>query len=52
MLRFSEFEPKALGIRTMLPHVDRFLPAHNVSSLTELGKILRSDAYVDKRVAA
>lgn len=52
MLRYSEFEPKALGIRTMLPHVDRFLPAHNVSSLTELGEILSSVAYVDKRIAA
>jgi uncharacterized protein with von Willebrand factor type A (vWA) domain len=27
MLRYTEFQPRAFGIRTMLPHVDRFLPA-------------------------
>jgi hypothetical protein len=36
MLRYSEFEPKALGIRKMLPHVDAFVSAHNVSSLAEV----------------
>ena len=41
MLRFAEFEPRATGIRAMLPHVDRFLPAHNLESLAELGRILR-----------
>jgi uncharacterized protein with von Willebrand factor type A (vWA) domain len=24
----------------MLPHVDLFLPAHNVASLTQLGEVL------------
>lgn len=41
MLRYDEFEPIAFGIRTMLPNVDRFLPAHNVRSLIELGQLLR-----------
>jgi uncharacterized protein with von Willebrand factor type A (vWA) domain len=41
MLRYEHFEAKALGIRTMLPHVDLFLPAHNLESLAQLGQILR-----------
>jgi len=41
MLRYDAFEPKASGIRRMLPHVDLFVPAHNVSSLADLGRILR-----------
>lgn len=41
MLRYDEFEPVAFGIRTMLPLVDSFLPAHNVRSLIELGSLLR-----------
>ncbi|MDH4073336.1 MAG: VWA domain-containing protein [Gammaproteobacteria bacterium] len=40
MLRFQDFEPLAYGIRTILPHVDDFLPAHNVESLTGLGRLL------------
>lgn len=40
MLRYDRFEPRAQGIRAMLPHVDRFLPAHNVASLADLARIL------------
>lgn len=40
LLRFDKFEPRAGGIKAMLPHVDRFLPAHNLQSLAELVKIL------------
>jgi uncharacterized protein with von Willebrand factor type A (vWA) domain len=40
LLRFDQFEPKAAGIKAMLPHVDRFLPAHNLQSLTELVQVL------------
>eukprot|EP00913_Durusdinium_trenchii_P005284 g4930.t1 len=36
LLRFDAFEPKALGIRTMLPHVDEFRPVHNLASLEDL----------------
>lgn len=42
LLRFSGFEPKAAGIRALLPCVDRFLPAHNVTSLRQLGAVLGS----------
>jgi uncharacterized protein with von Willebrand factor type A (vWA) domain len=41
MLRYEHFEAKAMGIRTMLPHVDMFLPAHNLESLAQLGQMLR-----------
>ena len=34
------FEPVAQGVRLMLPHVDAFLPAHNVESLTDLARAL------------
>ncbi|MEX2122300.1 MAG: VWA domain-containing protein [Woeseia sp.] len=44
VLRYAAFEPKADGIRKMLPHVDLFLPAHNVSSLTGLGRVLGEGA--------
>jgi len=40
LLRFEGFEPKAEGVRLMLPHVDAFLPAHNIESLTGLAKAL------------
>jgi uncharacterized protein with von Willebrand factor type A (vWA) domain len=41
MLRYEQFEAKAMGIKAMLPHVDLFLPAHNFESLVQLGQILR-----------
>ena len=40
LLRYAGFEPRAAGIRAMLPHVDRYVPAHNLDSLAALGRIL------------
>jgi uncharacterized protein len=40
LLRFDGFEPRAAGIRAMLPHVDEFLSAHNLDSLHELALVL------------
>ena len=40
LLRYAEFEARPAGVRAMLPHVDRFLPAHNIDSLAALGRIL------------
>ncbi|MFZ3321609.1 MAG: VWA domain-containing protein [Usitatibacter sp.] len=40
LLRFEGFEPKASGIASMLPHVDEFLPVHNLASLTDLAREL------------
>ena len=49
MLRYEHFEAKAMGIRTMLPHVDLFLSAHNLESLAQLGQILRQDGVQPRR---
>ncbi len=38
LLRYERFEPRAAGVRALLPHVDRFLPVHNLASLQALGE--------------
>jgi uncharacterized protein with von Willebrand factor type A (vWA) domain len=50
LLRYKQFEAKPAGIRAMLPHVDRFLPAHNLASLIQLGETL--GALGTRRMAA
>ena len=40
LLRFAQFEPRAAGIKAMLPHDDHFLPAHNLHSLADLVQVL------------
>ncbi|HMO47137.1 MAG TPA: VWA domain-containing protein [Rubrivivax sp.] len=42
LLRYAGFEAKASGVRALLPHVDRFLPVHNLASLADLGDALRA----------
>jgi hypothetical protein len=44
LLRWSGFEPKSQGIRAMLPHVDEFLPVHNLNSLRGLVDLLSRPA--------
>ena len=44
LLRFTRFEPKAAGIKAMLPHCDAFLPAHNLQSLEDLAQVLSRPA--------
>ena len=41
LLRFERFEPRAGGVRALLPFVDRFLPVHNLASLADLATVLR-----------
>ncbi len=36
LLRYSGFQPKAQGIKMMLPHVDEFRTVHNLSSIHSL----------------
>ena len=43
LLRFDGFEPRAAGVRALLPNVDRFLPVHNLD-LADLGRALRAPA--------
>jgi uncharacterized protein len=45
LLRFDGFEPRAAGVRTLLAHVDRFLPVHNLASLADLAVALRRPAF-------
>jgi uncharacterized protein with von Willebrand factor type A (vWA) domain len=40
LLRYERFEPKAAGIRAMLPHVDELRPVHNLASLEGLCEAL------------
>ena len=40
LLRYAGFEARPAGIRAMLPHVDEFLPVHNLQSLRELAAAL------------
>jgi uncharacterized protein with von Willebrand factor type A (vWA) domain len=42
LLRFEGFEPKASGVRAMLPHVDEHRPVHNLESLDALVAALNS----------
>ena len=44
LLRFDGFEPRAAGIRTLLAHVDRFLPVHSLASLADLARALQKPA--------
>ena len=40
LLRYDKFEARPAGVRAMLPHVDVFLPVHNLDSLLDLAKAL------------
>jgi len=42
LLRYGGFEPRAQGIKMMLPHVDEFHPVHNLSSIEGLIMALSS----------
>ncbi|HXF66193.1 MAG TPA: VWA domain-containing protein, partial [Burkholderiales bacterium] len=44
LLRYPRFEARAHGIRAMLPHVDAFLPAHNLESLERLAAALADES--------
>jgi hypothetical protein len=49
LLRYDGFEPKAAGIRALMPQVDRFLPVHNLASLADLAQALRSGSGAARR---
>jgi uncharacterized protein with von Willebrand factor type A (vWA) domain len=44
LLRYDRFEARPAGVRAMLPHVDRFLPVHNLKSLIDLSHALTESA--------
>jgi uncharacterized protein with von Willebrand factor type A (vWA) domain len=48
LLRYDKFEAKPAGVRAMLPHVDLFLPVHNLKSLIDLARTLSSPIKKEK----
>jgi uncharacterized protein with von Willebrand factor type A (vWA) domain len=44
LLRFDGFEPKARGVRAMLPHVDEFRSAHSLDAVRDLVAALSEPA--------
>jgi len=61
LLGSPEYRPLTIGMKTALPYIDNFLPAHNLDSLIHLGNLLgtvgdsrpsRSSAARRKAVAA
>ena len=40
LLRYDGFEPKSLGVKALLPHVDDFRPVHNLNGLAALAEAL------------
>ena len=40
LLRYEEFEPRSIGARAIMPHVDEFRPVHNLDSLRALTNVL------------
>jgi len=61
LLGSPDYRPLTIGMRTALPYIDNFLPAHNLDSLINLGNLLatiddsrpeRSAAKRRKAVAA
>ncbi len=40
LLRYEGFEPKSMGVKAILPHVDDFRPVHNLESLGDLADAL------------
>ena len=49
MLRYDKFEARPAGVRAMLPHVDLFLPVHNLKSLVDLARALDGPLHPARR---
>ena len=52
LLRYAGFEPKSLGMRAILPHVDDFRPAHNIDSLEDVARALGEAPGIRRRKVA
>jgi len=48
LLRYDKFEARPAGVRAMLPHVDLFLPVHNLKSLVDLAHTLSGEGHRPK----
>lgn len=51
LLRYEGFEPKSIGIKAMLPHVDDFRTIHNLNSLSELIQVLGEETAGSENLA-
>ena len=54
LLRYEGFQPRPSGVRAMLPHVDAFMPVHNIASLVDLARELEHGKWqrASGRIAA
>ena len=50
LLRYAGFEARPAGIRALLPHVDDFLPVHNLETLTDLAQALAQPWHREARL--
>ncbi len=44
LLRWDGFQPRAAGVRALLPHVDHFAACHSLDSLDSLARVLSESA--------
>jgi hypothetical protein len=49
LLRYEKFEARPAGVRAMLPHVDLFLPVHNLKSLVDLARTLSTKGVLEQK---
>jgi uncharacterized protein len=42
LLGSPDYRPLTIGMKTALPYIDNFLPAHNLDSLISLGNLLQT----------
>jgi len=40
LLRYDAYEPKSIGAKAIMPHIDDFRPVHNLTSLADLTGVL------------
>ena len=52
LLRYDGFEPKALGMKAILPHIDEMRPVHDLESLESLVEALGGGSMVARGSAA
>ncbi len=50
LLRYDRYEPKSLGARALLPHVDDFRSVHNLQSLSQLAEALTRPSTDDTMI--
>ncbi len=50
LLRYDRYEPKSLGARALLPHVDDFRSVHNLQSLQQLADALSRPSSDDTTI--